>query len=119
MNPVTGAVGLLWSGNWHVCQSAVKTVLQGGSLQPLPEFSGGISFPDFEEVSECGGKRKRFGVEVEKYGEIDFGLCLNIEDAEKRRRWASPISEESDTTTLRSDSSRDVGSEVKLLRLFV
>lgn len=35
MNPVFGTVGLLWSGNWHICQAAVKTVLKGGSLSPL------------------------------------------------------------------------------------
>lgn len=34
VNPVFGAVGLLWSGNWGVCQSAVETVLKGGSLKP-------------------------------------------------------------------------------------
>ncbi|KAI5060306.1 hypothetical protein GOP47_0024726 [Adiantum capillus-veneris] len=34
VNPVFGAVGLLWSGNWGVCQAAVETVLKGGSLRP-------------------------------------------------------------------------------------
>ena len=34
MNPVFGAVGLLWSGNWQICQAAVDTVLKGGSLRP-------------------------------------------------------------------------------------
>lgn len=36
VNPVNGAVGLLWTGNWHVCQAAVETVLRGGTLRPLP-----------------------------------------------------------------------------------
>ncbi|KAG0608684.1 hypothetical protein M758_8G124300 [Ceratodon purpureus] len=37
VNPVFGAVGLLWAGNWHVCQAAVETVLKGGSLKaPSP-----------------------------------------------------------------------------------
>ncbi|KAG4962515.1 hypothetical protein JHK82_039205 [Glycine max] len=41
VNPVNGAVGLLWSGNWHVCQAAVQTVLSGGVLRPLAEtFTG-------------------------------------------------------------------------------
>nr|GMC62730.1 LOB domain-containing protein 37 [Ipomoea batatas] len=44
VNPVNGAVGLLWTGNWHVCQAAVETVLRGGALQPIP---GG------EEASQC------------------------------------------------------------------
>ncbi|GMH03177.1 hypothetical protein Nepgr_005016 [Nepenthes gracilis] len=36
VNPVNGAVGLLWSGNGHLCQAAVQTVLSGGVLQPVP-----------------------------------------------------------------------------------
>ncbi|GAB4839310.1 hypothetical protein Ancab_028837 [Ancistrocladus abbreviatus] len=36
VNPVNGAVGLLCSGNWHVCQAAVQTVLSGGTLRPVP-----------------------------------------------------------------------------------
>ncbi|KAL1333327.1 hypothetical protein HN51_062136 [Arachis hypogaea] len=40
VNPVNGAVGLLWTGNWHVCQAAVETVLRGGTLRPSPEFMG-------------------------------------------------------------------------------
>lgn len=40
VNPVNGAVGLLWTGNWHVCQAAVETVLRGGTLRPMPELMG-------------------------------------------------------------------------------
>ncbi|XP_062101838.1 LOB domain-containing protein 37 [Humulus lupulus] len=40
VNPVNGAVGLLWTGNWHMCQAAVETVLRGGTLRPLPELLG-------------------------------------------------------------------------------
>jgi len=37
VNPVFGAVGLLWAGNWQVCQAAVETVLKGGVLKaPSP-----------------------------------------------------------------------------------
>ncbi|CAH8305794.1 unnamed protein product [Eruca vesicaria subsp. sativa] len=38
VNPVNGAVGLLSTGNWNVCQAAVETVLRGGSLRPIPEL---------------------------------------------------------------------------------
>lgn len=34
VNPVFGAVGLLWGGNWGICQAAVETILKGGSLSP-------------------------------------------------------------------------------------
>lgn len=59
MNPVNGAIGMLWTGNWSICQAAVETVLSGGSLRPVPELlthgSGGFSgFPSAtsEEASE-------------------------------------------------------------------
>lgn len=51
VNPVSGAVGLLWSGNWQVCQAAVETVLRGGTLLAIPDLLGGSS--DQDEASEC------------------------------------------------------------------
>ncbi|GLT96811.1 hypothetical protein SLE2022_144090 [Rubroshorea leprosula] len=39
VNLVNGAVGLLWTGNWHVCQVAVETILLGGTLWPLSELT--------------------------------------------------------------------------------
>ncbi|XP_061354272.1 LOB domain-containing protein 38-like [Gastrolobium bilobum] len=48
INPVNGAVGLMWSGNWHVCQAAVDTVLSGGVLRPLPE----VMTPTIDESSD-------------------------------------------------------------------
>ncbi|CAL0313430.1 unnamed protein product [Lupinus luteus] len=53
VNPVNGAVGLLWTGNWHVCQAAVETVLRGGTLTPLPELRGmDAPTPGMDEASE-------------------------------------------------------------------
>ncbi|XLR36467.1 hypothetical protein HN51_045817 [Arachis hypogaea] len=40
VNPLNGDVGLLWTGNWYMCQAAVETVLRGGSLRPMPELLG-------------------------------------------------------------------------------
>lgn len=56
VNPVNGAVGLLWTGNWHVCQAAVETVLRGGTLRPVPELlnsCGGSPTPTSDDVSEA------------------------------------------------------------------
>lgn len=58
VNPVNGAVGLLWTGNWHVCQAAVETVLRGGTLRPMPELlvgngGGGAPTPASDEASEA------------------------------------------------------------------
>ncbi|KAK2983277.1 hypothetical protein RJ640_030556 [Escallonia rubra] len=54
VNPVNGAVGLLWTGNWHVCQAAVETVLRGGALRSIPEFLGeNPSLRELDESSEA------------------------------------------------------------------
>lgn len=53
VNPVNGAVGLLWTGNWHVCQAAVETVLRGGTLRPMPELLGVDPAPAADEASEA------------------------------------------------------------------
>ncbi|KAF3440840.1 hypothetical protein FNV43_RR19126 [Rhamnella rubrinervis] len=56
VNPVNGAVGLLWTGNWHLCQAAVETVLRGGTLRPMPELlvgAGGAPTPASDEASEA------------------------------------------------------------------
>ncbi|KAL9404600.1 hypothetical protein Peur_001572 [Populus x canadensis] len=131
VNPVSGAVGLLWTGNWHVCQKAVMAVLRRGTVEPLPELEGGVLGPEFDGVSESGGfrppidhvgsgsqklKRKR-NDDGAKYGQTtDLDLRLMYQGSE------SP-SEESETTTLESslgDNCRfHEGGERKLLRLFV
>ncbi|XVF15445.1 hypothetical protein REPUB_Repub09cG0154000 [Reevesia pubescens] len=51
VNPVNGAVGLLWTGNWHVCQAAVETVLRGGTLRAMPELM--VPTPASDESSEA------------------------------------------------------------------
>lgn len=53
VNPVNGAVGLLWTGNWHVCQAAVETVLGGGTLRPISELLGGGGSAEADEASDC------------------------------------------------------------------
>ncbi|XP_047975905.1 LOB domain-containing protein 38-like [Salvia hispanica] len=35
VNPVNGVVGLLTTGNWHICQAAVEAVLAGEDLTPI------------------------------------------------------------------------------------
>ncbi|XP_020227151.1 LOB domain-containing protein 37 [Cajanus cajan] len=52
VNPVNGAVGLLWTGNWHVCQAAVETVLRGGALRPMPDLMA-LHAPALDETSEA------------------------------------------------------------------
>ncbi|KAJ1294559.1 hypothetical protein BS78_01G154500 [Paspalum vaginatum] len=35
INPVSGAIGLMWTGNWDLCQAAADAVLRGESLRAL------------------------------------------------------------------------------------
>ncbi|KAG8062744.1 hypothetical protein GUJ93_ZPchr0003g18171 [Zizania palustris] len=35
INPVSGAVGLMWTGNWDLCQAAADAVIRGDSLRAL------------------------------------------------------------------------------------
>ncbi|KAL8027617.1 hypothetical protein ABFS82_14G104500 [Erythranthe guttata] len=120
VNPVNGAVGLLSTGNWHVCQSAVQTVLRGGVPLPLPEFSGlaaGNQSPEANNYNSgsintdlyggsSGLKRKEFDTG------LDLGLTAAVLPARmtgggrmrrrvEKRRPASP-EDGSDTTTLES-----------------
>lgn len=35
VNPIYGSAGLLWSGNWHLCQAAVEGVLNGSPITQI------------------------------------------------------------------------------------
>lgn len=127
MNPVTGAVGLMWTGDWHVCQAAVETVLRGGALKPIPELIGGASVPD--DASDCTDvfklqKRFRLPDEATKLmqsTDLDLSLTPGFHGKKdgvspEKRRLGSPSmnSQESVTTTC---GDRSV-NEITLLNLF-
>ncbi|XP_052191909.1 LOB domain-containing protein 37-like [Diospyros lotus] len=145
VNPVTGAVGLLWTGNWHVCQSAVETVLRGGVLRPIPELSGEVPADEADDASNTnsidlfGSRDLLHSARKIKHG-YDFqarqqqqqqqqpaGADLNMcpprmtAGGRVKRRAETPSlnSDESETTTLESGSAYPQASnEAKLLRLF-
>ncbi|WVY95811.1 hypothetical protein V8G54_027962 [Vigna mungo] len=53
INPVNGAVGLLWSGNWQLCQMGVEKVLRGdAALTPLPHFLSSVDVHHQHHVTE-------------------------------------------------------------------
>ncbi|CAL1410611.1 unnamed protein product [Linum trigynum] len=113
VNPVNGAVGLLSSGNWRLCQDAVETVLAGGSLQALP----GIRQAGADESSE-----DRFSAvgSVRRLWPSSGAGSENRRSSGERRvsRLATGVSflgEESETTTFESSG----GDRKKLLNLFV
>ncbi|KAF7840748.1 LOB domain-containing protein 37-like [Senna tora] len=147
INPVNGAVGLLWAGNWHLCQLGVDKVLRGGALTPLPRFSSGSSVPapeGFGSVLDDAGsgtrrlKRKvgggddvvvaeNFQADDDREGfllgrsdspeKLVVGVGGRIYRAKDDRRSATP-SEESETSTLGSSAGHGGSNERKLLRLF-
>ncbi|KAF2294456.1 hypothetical protein GH714_011576 [Hevea brasiliensis] len=143
VNPVSGAVGLLWTGNWHVCQTAVMTVLRGGALEPILEFDGRMLGPDLDNFSECvnfrpinvssGSKTTRTTTLKRKRSDDDEGICglTNLDlclmhPAEEKQRSVTPSEEASEMTTLESGGYASAGTncslqggERKLLSLFI
>lgn len=136
VNPVNGAVGLLWTGNWYVCQKAVETVLAGGCLQPIPSASAEFSFPVSETSSDdyCteplkfsppNGFNKLTGEGLD-----DLGLALisskftvqngkSYQSDNRRLETSWPSTEESEASCFGSRFNDYGGTDLKLLKLFV
>ncbi|KAL9417724.1 hypothetical protein AB3S75_040669 [Citrus x aurantiifolia] len=125
VNPVSGAVGLLWTGNWNVCQSAVERVLCGGALQPLPCPLA----PELDDVSEsavnCTNNSPKDVITppLKRKAVSDFhdDLHLGLKPCLPEKLRAETPSEESETTTSGTGSDNccsEVAGEKKLLRLF-
>ncbi|KAK4357855.1 hypothetical protein RND71_023465 [Anisodus tanguticus] len=115
INPVNGVVGLLWTGNCHLCQSAVETVLQGGTLRALPEFSGMTASPkeDLDIELTSGWLRPVRG--------MTGGGKVNRRTEKRKEPTYSLNSDESDTTKFESGfvyQQNQQGNDTKLLRLF-
>ncbi|WCJ35538.1 LOB domain-containing protein 38 [Euphorbia peplus] len=126
VNPVNGAVGLLWSGNWNLCQAAVETVLTGGSIRPLPSNIVGNLVPNHDESTES------FAVEACRLRSVwqqasDVNECPKPKvvggstGGGRERRGRDTVSfyteESSETTTFESNISGSDGK--KLLNLFI
>ncbi|KAL0366263.1 UNVERIFIED_CONTAM: LOB domain-containing protein 38 [Sesamum radiatum] len=108
VNPVNGAVGLLSTGNWQICEAAVETVLAGGVLRPI---SIGILAPNSDEASAWGNHQSSSKHKGVVHGSMGGGSrnCM-----EKTASFGSGISEVS-----RENRVKGVGSkEPKLLNLF-
>ncbi|GJN24078.1 hypothetical protein PR202_gb11791 [Eleusine coracana subsp. coracana] len=74
INPVSGAIGLMWTGNWDLCQAAAEAVLRGDSLRALSAIPaaftdrdmaglygnvGGVASSSSPEHSSSAPSRKR------------------------------------------------------------
>ncbi|KAF8048202.1 hypothetical protein N665_2613s0004 [Sinapis alba] len=126
VNPVNGAVGMLGTGNWHVCQAAVETVLRGGTLRPISDL---LPSPSLVSSNEC---RKIERSDSDMDVQLNHGLDLTIpvvpvpllhptpfRKVVNGERPGSP-SEESVTTSCSENGIIGYNkSERKLLNLFV
>lgn len=131
MNPVNGAVGLLGTRNWHLCQAAVDTVLRGGTLRPLMATDFMKLDDQSSEEATCSDVWNGGLVKGRKEADVDLRLSSSGDRirSEKRRRRPGTPSEESGTSFERGqnwnlESERQVGEwevprgEVKMLELF-
>ncbi|CAL4926207.1 unnamed protein product [Urochloa decumbens] len=48
INPVSGAIGLMWTGNWDLCQAAADAVLRGESLRALSAIPAAFTDRDMD-----------------------------------------------------------------------
>ncbi|XP_022766455.1 LOB domain-containing protein 38-like isoform X2 [Durio zibethinus] len=147
VNPVNGAVGLLSSGNWHICQAAVDTVLRGGDLLPIPGIFAGVWTPNCDESSDRFGAnscnfQSRYAQSkplmtmmmmenqsasmtsdlslslTTKFGRGRRGTGRRYEEEKKRDKTISFYSEESQITTFESNGTEG-SQERKILNLFI
>lgn len=130
VNPIYGSVGLMWSGSWQLCQSAVEAVLKGAPITQIAseaaETKKGppLKVYDIRHVNKddnhsesndvhrvrtrcrfkrSGAKAKRSRVWV---GSAEESGCE--EDAKRSPSHGSSLSHQSEATAVRE--SRDSGS---------
>lgn len=141
INPVKGAVGLLWSGDWHLCQEAVETVLRGGTIKPPPDLAAATADDDDPGAvaMDVGGKGGLLYVRPRATGRsfsavkrrkatpanddlCDLDLCLSPRSPaavreEKRRRPTTPSMTSEGSVTTSGESGGD--RQRRLLNLFI
>ncbi|XP_047087088.1 LOB domain-containing protein 37-like [Lolium rigidum] len=135
INPVHGAVGLLSTGSWHLCQAAVETVLRGGVIGPLPDLAGSgcgaVAGGDLyggsgASAKRAGGwstfstaKRARKSTEAPAPS-CDLGLCLSPRSpAAAMPRPGTPSVSSDGSVTTTTTSSGGGEREAVLLNLFL
>lgn len=121
VNPVNGAVGLLWTGNWDVCQASVDAVLQGGILRPVVNLTDGFSImPKLGDLSETDVKvedsvtNPRSKV-LKRRRDLDLNQSfLSVKESPEKRRQGSPSMNSDDSSV----TTTCLEGEVHLLNLF-
>ena len=117
INPVNGAVGLLWSGNWQLCQTAVETVLRGGTLRPLPQDDDPQTDSFYESSKRHLTSSPKSYPSAVTPSNLDLRLSGEIDDRRLQKRPGTP-SEESGTTCAESGEDWTPEQAPILLNLF-
>ncbi|CDY37852.1 BnaAnng05130D [Brassica napus] len=109
VNPVNGAIGMLWTGNWNICQAAVETVLRGGSLRPIPELlahGGGFAGFPSEEGFSSSRSRSTLDSSAKKRKRVDSSeLDLSLNPNLSTKTTPSPTRQRSGTPSMNSEES--------------
>ncbi|RRT78860.1 hypothetical protein B296_00025566 [Ensete ventricosum] len=134
INPVNGATGLLWTGNWHLCQAAADTVLGGGTIRPLLDLGGDADVEELYRFQKAGAssssssppRKMPKDPESKVPPKFDLDLCLmpSSPEAQGQGNWRASTpsaTSESSVTTTNEGSAGDQTAEEKptLLNLFV
>ncbi|EOA34205.1 hypothetical protein CARUB_v10021721mg [Capsella rubella] len=103
VNPIYGSVGLLWSGNWHLCQAAVEAVMRGSPVTPIafdaavtgqaPPYNNNNKLCDIRHVSS-----KEESVKRRSRGACKEERNVRSQSHESSLSHESPVSSEGTTT---------------------
>jgi len=114
INPVNGAVGLLWTGKWQLCQLGVEQVLRGngGALTALPDQLLGVDH-ESSSIDHQYHQQQEFIMEENCNEEEQSGLMSHSRvvrrkcNQAKKQRAGTHESEESESSTLASRTRRE------------
>ncbi|XP_020593604.1 LOB domain-containing protein 39-like [Phalaenopsis equestris] len=113
INPVSGAVGLIWTRKWNLCLEAVETVLRGGTIRPISELPE-VRAADDEEVYGMWPKSPLIG-NLLSHVKCDLELYLRLPVTEEKEMPGTPSMNSSTT----GDEDNCIDREQRVLNLFV
>ncbi|KAI4367009.1 hypothetical protein MLD38_022797 [Melastoma candidum] len=125
INPVYGSVGLLHTGQWQRCQSAVESILRGVPIAPFMSRAsdvGSRAFHDIRHIPKDGGlippgfgngkKTKKARARSKREGVETKGPLIEL-DQQELTRTNSHQSSLSHQSNGRDDSKRALDGETK------
>ncbi|CAN8243669.1 unnamed protein product [Cochlearia groenlandica] len=122
VNPIYGSVGLLWSGNWHLCQAAVEAVMKGSPVTPIacdaavtgqaPPFNNNNNNNNNNKIFDIRHvSREENNVAVKSGFKKSRGACKEEEEERKKRSMSHESSLSHESTTVVKEEGSMVSSE--------